>query len=80
MLGLALREHAECRKCGGVLAETIDPQWSWKAQDPIVCLRCYSLGQDEERHAKSEYRGALIHRVVKKERMTPAKRRRRKGG
>lgn len=79
MLGLALREAEECRRCGGVLAETTDYGFKWVPTLPTVCLRCVALRADEEAHSKSPYRGALIHHVKKSVRLTPKNRKRKKG-
>lgn len=79
MLGLKLREDAECRRCGGDLAETTDWEWSWKPAPPIVCLRCVALAADEQTHAKSPYRAGLIHQVNKQQRPKIRKRTRKRG-
>lgn len=68
MLGLELREDAECRRCGGVLAETTSPDFVWKAQLPIVCLKCAALRADEKAHQANHQSGAMIHRVTKQPR------------
>jgi len=65
-LGLALREHVECRKCGGSLAETTDPGWAWEPDPPTVCFRCVALANAEKVQEGSPYRAGLIHHVRKK--------------
>ena len=77
-LGLALREHAECRKCGGSLAETTNHEWAWEPTPPTVCFRCVALANAEKTHDASPYRAGLIHHVHKKQRpkLKPRKRKR----
>lgn len=78
MLGLALREASECRRCGGDLGLTTDWQWKWVPQPPIVCLRCVALHVDEHDHRDHPQRSGMIHRVTKVPRPTPKKRKRRR--
>jgi hypothetical protein len=54
MLGLALREAAECHRCGGVLAETTDYDFRWIPTPPTVCLKCVALRADEEAHSNAD--------------------------
>lgn len=76
-LGLAAREAAECRKCGGDLNETTDYEaWRWLPQPPVVCLRCVALAEDERKHKDHVQRAGMIHRVAK----APRPKRKPKGG
>lgn len=77
ILGLAEREAAECRRCGGDLHETLDYQWSWKPRPPSVCLRCVALQAAEKAYATHPQHEAMIHTVVKTPRPQRKKRRRR---
>lgn len=77
MLGLAERESAECKRCGGDLTETLDYGWKWEPQPPLVCMRCVGLHHSEEAHKDSPDRAGLIHLVAKKARPTPKNRKKR---
>lgn len=77
MLGLALREAAECRRCGGDLAETLDYAWTWRPQPPLVCLRCVALQAAEQSSGKHPHAAAMIHRVEKAPRPQRKRKRRR---
>ena len=69
MLGLAAREAAECRRCGGDLAETTDHERNRYVPDkPVVCLRCVALHQAEKAHEKSPERVGMIHRTQRQDR------------
>lgn len=69
MLGLAAREAAECRRCGGDLVETTDHEHNRYVPDkPVVCLRCVALHQSEEIHAKNRERVGMIHRAERQDR------------
>ena len=74
-----MREAAECQRCGGDLHETLDyDSWAWRAQEPLMCLRCAALQASEKKYHDHDQRGALIHRVEKvKRRRRPGKQRRR---
>lgn len=74
-MGLAAREAAECGRCGGDLHETLDEAWKWDPQPPSVCLRCVALQMAEKSTEKDPYHRAMIHRVAKKPRPQPKKRR-----
>lgn len=76
MLGLAAREAAECQRCGGDLVETLDWNYRWEPQPPSVCLRCVALQASEQEHEKHPHHRAMIHRVAKRARPQPKKRRR----
>ena len=78
MLGLAMREASECRRCGGDLAVTTDWAWRWQPQPPIVCLRCLALHHDERAHKDHPQRPGMIHRVTKTPRPQPKKRNRKR--
>lgn len=75
-LALQMREDAECRRCGGDLAETLDYEWKWEPQPPVVCLRCVALAADRVAHEKHPERAGMIHMVAKK----PRPKRKPKGG
>lgn len=77
MLGLAEREAAECRRCGGNLHETLDYQWTWRPRPPSVCLRCVALKAAERAHEMNPFHEAMIHTVEKAPRPQRKKRRRR---
>lgn len=68
MLGLSLREHMECRRCGGSLAETTDYAWTWKAAPPTVCFRCVALAASEKQYRDHPQHAGLIHHVAKRPR------------
>lgn len=76
-LGLTLREHADCRRCGGSLTETTDPAYAWEPSLPTVCFRCVALANSEKSQEKSPYRAGLIHHVHKKPK--PKRRSRKRG-
>jgi hypothetical protein len=76
MLGLAMREAAECHRCGGDLTETLDWNYRWDPQPPSVCLRCVALQASEQAHEKHPNHRAMIHQVAKRVRPQPKKRRR----
>lgn len=71
MLALTLREHVECRRCGGSLTETTDYQWQWQASPPTVCFRCLALAASEQQYHKHPQRAGLIHQVTKQPRPRP---------
>jgi hypothetical protein len=71
MLGLAEREAAECRRCGGDLVETTDYDSNkYVPLPPMVCLRCVALSAAEAktRKAKSPEAAGMIHRVKRVDR------------
>lgn len=75
MLGLALREHAECHRCGGDLHETLDHEaWKWQPEAPLVCSRCVALDAVARKFEKHPERAGLIHRVAKRPRPKRQKR------
>jgi len=78
-LGLAMREAAECRRCGGDLGETTDYDLQWTPQPPVVCLRCVALQAAEKGAAKHPFKGAMIHRVTKHKRPQRKSKSRRRG-
>lgn len=78
MLGLALREDGECQRCGGDLHETLDYDYKWEPQPPLVCLRCLALAGDRQQYAKHPDRAGMIHRVTKMTRPQPKNRKRRR--
>ena len=72
-IGLLMREAAECKRCGGDLNETLDYEWKWEPQDPLVCLRCVGLQEAQKRSKDHPQRGGMIHRVEKRHRPQPKK-------
>lgn len=71
MLGLALRESAECGRCGGDLHETLDYEWKWEPQPPMVCMRCIGLQESQKRNKDHPQHGGMIHMVEKRPRPKP---------
>lgn len=69
MLGLAAREAAECRRCGGDLVETTDYEHNrYVLTDPTVCLRCVALHASEETYQKHPDRAGMMHHVQRQDR------------
>lgn len=71
-----MREAAECNRCGGDLAETLDYDFKWTPQPPLVCLRCVALDEDAKKHAKHPMQAGMIHQVAKTLRPKPKPRKR----
>lgn len=68
MLGLAAREAAECKRCGGDLVETTDYANRYVPKPPIVCFRCVALHTSEETHSKDPNRPGMIHLTQREDR------------
>lgn len=75
MLGLAMREAAECRRCGGPLHETTDSEAAYVPQPPVVCFQCVALAKSEKDFHDHPMRAGLIHRAAKKPKLKPKRRR-----
>jgi hypothetical protein len=73
-LGLALREASQCPN-GHDLAESLDYEFMWIPELPLVCLQCVSLENAIKAHEKDPRRRAMIHRLKKVHRPKPKKRR-----
>lgn len=63
MLALAMREAAECRRCGGDLTETTNYDYRWDPEPPIVCLRCVALHTQEHDYRDHADKAGLIYQV-----------------
>lgn len=78
MVGLAEREAAACQRCGGDLVETLDYDFQWVPQPPLVCMRCVGLHVSQEAHAHDANSHSMIHLVTKRPRPTPKSRKRKR--
>lgn len=72
MEALAAREAAACRRCGGDLHETTDPDNDgnnpraarrYKPLPPVVCHRCVALHEAEQPYGEHPQRHAMIHQT-----------------
>lgn len=65
MLALAKYRESRCPRCDGDLAETTDPanRGRYVPLDAVCCYRCDGLIVAEQRYAKVERPGALLHAV-----------------
>lgn len=87
MLALAEHEADRCRKCGGDLHETTDPEHDasnpygrahYVPGPPVVCHQCLALSTSEKAFAKDARAAALIHVAPlrpRKPRRRPSRRR-----
>jgi hypothetical protein len=64
-LSLLAYEANRCPGCGGDLHETTDPEYLWRPEPPVVCLRCVGLEAAVKQHEKDPRHRAMLHHVAK---------------
>lgn len=77
-LALALREAAQCPRghdLGVQLADDAN-EWIYVAEKPIICHACVAQEAAMQSFEKHPERHAMLHRVTRKRKPTPRKRRR----